>query len=148
MSFESVLAPGNSVDVTVSEILINGDTLPAAVEEWEWSTKTEEELTYFQGIKKPVERTGGQLSYEVNLTWGGRQWELFKQLFGGWDAVNDLEFQLTIICRPKNDSKFYEFRISRLRFLDEGGKIGKEAFKQPIRCSCMSIDSQPHDNAA
>jgi hypothetical protein len=102
-------------------------------------------MVYFQGSQDPVERTRGQRSYEINMTWGGRQWELFKALFGGWDNVSDREFQLTIICRPKNDTKLYEFRIGRLRFLDEGGKIGKEAFKQPLRCSAMSLDSQPHD---
>ena len=151
MSFEAVLAPGQSVDVTVSEILFDGQTLPAAVEEWDWSRKTEEEITYFQGSDLPVERTRGQQSFEVNMTWGGRQWELFKALFGGWSGTTSQpgiagkEFNMTINCRPKNDTKIYTFNLTRLRFLDEQGKIGKEAFKQPLRWSVMNIESAPVD---
>ena len=147
MAFENVLAPGHSVDVTNSEALFDGQRLPAAIEEWDWSRKTEEEITYFQGDVLPVERTQGQEAFEVNMTWGGRQWERFKANFGGWEGIRGREFNFTITSRPKNDNQYYTFNITRLRFLDEGGKFGKEAFKQPLRCSAMNVTSSPKDNA-
>jgi hypothetical protein len=129
--------PGFAIDITAADFLFDGQSLSAAIESMEWSTKTEEELVHYQGEEDPVDRTKGQRTHEANLAWGTRQYLLFCAYFGGEAGIKGKEFTLEVQGRPENDPNLYGFTFYRFRLLDDGMNFDKSASKNKVRASFM-----------
>lgn len=129
--------PGYAIDITAAEFLFDGEKLSAAIESCKPTTKQEEEMVYFQGEEDPQERTKGQRSHECAMVWGTRQFMLFCEYFGGRDAVSNREFTLTLLGRPENDDKIYQFTMYGFRILGDDANFDKSASKNNIPCSFL-----------
>lgn len=134
--------PGFGLDITSAEMQFDGDTLSAAISTMEWSTKTDEELVHFQGLEDPQERTAGQRSHEASLTWGTRQYVLFCEKMGGWNAVKDREFTLVVNASPKNDPKLYSFTFNKIRLHSDSVNLDKSASMNKISASFLSFEQE------
>lgn len=133
---------GNCIDITSAEMMFNGDTLSAAVSTLEWTCKTEEEVIHYQGLQDAQERTAGQRTYEASLTWGTRQYVLFCEKMGGWDAVKNMEFTLVVNASPRNDPKLYSFTFRKFRLKDDSMNLDKSASMNKISASFLSYDQK------
>lgn len=135
---------GYSLDVTVASFLFNGASISAAVEGMDYNTKTDEEMTYLQGLQDAQERNAGQRSHDATLTWATRQWMQFcAREPGGINALLNREFTLTVIGRPAGNSKLYKFVFNRFRMHSPSGNIDKSAGKTKVECSYLSFDQFP-----
>lgn len=139
--------PGFSIDITSSEFKFNGQTLSTGIESMEVNWKQDEEQTHFQGDEEPAERNAGQRSYEGSGVLGTRQFFLFMQAMAqGEDgtidfrAFQDMEFELTLHARPKNDNKIYEFQLHRFRFLNGAINLDKSASKNKFTASWIGME--------
>jgi hypothetical protein len=137
-----VSTPGFGIDVTSAEFLFDGESLSAAIESMEFSTKTDEEIVHFQGLQDPQERTAGQRSHEATLTWGTRQYLLFCDRFGGWDEVKNKEFTLVVNAEPRNDDKVYSLTFYAFRLHSDSINLDKSASKNKISASFLSFESE------
>lgn len=135
-------SPGFAIDITSAELQFDGDTLSAAVSTMEWSCKTEEEVIHYQGLQDPQERTAGQRTYEASLTWGTRQYVLFCEREGGWDAVKNRAYTLVVNASPKNDPKLYSFTFRQLRLHSDSMNLDKSASMNKISASFLSYDQK------
>lgn len=142
MSTIDVGTPGFSIDITCAEIKFNGQTLSTGVESMEINIKQEEETTHFQGDEDPQERSAGQTSYEGSGVLGTRQFFLFMQAVSGGDfkTLRDQIFEMTILGRPKNDTKIYEFQMHQFRFLNHGINLDKSPSKDKFTASWLGMD--------
>lgn len=142
MSTIDVGTPGFSIDITCAEIKFNGQTLSTGIESMEINIKQEEELTHFQGEEDPQERAAGQTSYEGSGVLGTRQFFLFMLAVTGgkFQTLRDQIFEMTILGRPKNDTKIYEFQMHQFRFLNHGINLDKSPSKDKFTCSWLGLD--------
>lgn len=134
--------PGFSIDITCAEIKFQGQTLSTGIESMEINVKQEEEKTWFQGEQNPQERNAGQTDYDGSGVFGTRQFFLFVQqaAAGDIETFKNQEFELTLLGRPKNDNKIYEFQLHRFRFLNLGINLDKSPSKNKFTASWMGMD--------
>jgi hypothetical protein len=134
--------PGFSIDITCAEAKFNGQSLSTGIESMEVNIKQDEEKTWFQGDQDPAERNAGQTDYDLSGVLGTRQFFLFMLAVAGGDfrTLRNMEFELTLLGTPKNDTKIYEFQLHRFRFLNHGFNLDKSPSKDKFTASCMGLD--------
>lgn len=137
--------PGFAIDITASSFKFDGDALSAALTEMEWNCKTSEEVLHFQGLQDPQERSAGQREYDASVTWGARQYALFVDKQGGWDAVNNREYTLVVQAQPRNDPHLYTYTFNKFRMHSDSNSLNKSAGVVKISCSFLSYDVTPTD---
>jgi len=142
MGVIDVGTPGFSIDITCAEVKFNGQTLSTGIESMEINIKQEEERTHFQGEQEPAERAAGQTDYECSGVLGTRQFFLFVAAVadGDFHALKNMEFELTLLGRPKNDTKIYEFQMHKFRFLNHGFNLDKSPSKDKFTGSWLKYE--------